>query len=200
MQNTDRTLQLRSSAARESALGDSVEGTSHSLSLLLRRWIVTLVMTAAAVFWLLPVIWVVVNSVKLTPNIIRLPPEWIPWPITAEHYWQVLFSAYRSARIGRSFVNSGIIAVGSVALVLLTGAMAAYPLARMRFPGRNLIFALLTFMIYSNLVSVSQAWVAQGRIDFAVGWWAVHLMMLAALPLLFARRILIFSLWRLPWR
>src|SRR5512137_374166 len=120
MPNTDRTFSARRPAARGSALSDSTEGTSHGLSLLLRRWLVTLVMMAAAVFWLLPVIWVLVNSVKLTPDIIRLPPEWIPWPITAEHYWQVLFSASRSARIGRSFVNSGIIAVGSVALVLLT--------------------------------------------------------------------------------
>jgi len=155
MPNTDRTFSARRPAARESALGDSVEGTSHSLSLHVRRWIVTLVMMAAAVFWLLPVIWVLVNSVKLTPDIIRLPPEWIPWPMTGEHYWQVLFSAYRSARIGRAFVNSGIIAVGSVALVLVTGAMAAYPLARMRFPGRNLIFALLVgSLMVPNVVTL----------------------------------------------
>lgn len=64
----------------------------------------------------------------------------------------------------------------------------------------NLIFALLTFMIYNNLLSVSQAWVAQGRIDFSIGWWAAHVLMLAALPLLFARRIMILSLWRWPWR
>lgn len=63
----------------------------------------------------------------------------------------------------------------------------------------NLILALLTFMVYSNLISVSQAWVAQGRISFDAGWWAVHVLMIAALPLLFARRILIFSMWR-PWR
>ncbi len=112
-------------------------------------------MMVAAVFWMLPVIWVVVNALKLTPNIIRMPPEWIPWPITAEHYWQVLFSSSRSARIGRAFLNSGIISVGSVALVLLTSAMAAYPLARMRFPGRNLIFALLVgSLMVPNVVTL----------------------------------------------
>src|SRR5512139_2523168 len=99
MQNTDRTFSARRPAARTLAFGNSAEGTSRGLSFLLRRWMVTLVMVAAAVFWLLPVIWVLVNSVKLTPDIIRLPPEWIPWPMTGEHYWQVLFSAYRSARI-----------------------------------------------------------------------------------------------------
>ena len=64
----------------------------------------------------------------------------------------------------------------------------------------NLIFALLTFMIYSNLLSVSQAWVAQGRISFAVGVWAVHLPMLLVLLLLFWQRIRVFSPWRFARR
>jgi multiple sugar transport system permease protein len=112
-------------------------------------------MVAAAVVWLLPVIWVLVTSLKLTPNIVRVPPEWIPWPITAGHYREVLFGASRSARIGRAFFNSGVISVGSVALVLVTGAMAAYPLARMRFPGRNLIFATLVgSLMVPNVVTL----------------------------------------------
>jgi lipopolysaccharide export system permease protein len=64
----------------------------------------------------------------------------------------------------------------------------------------NLIFALLTFMIYSNLLSVSQAWVAQGRLPFAIGVWAVHALMLSVLLLLFWKRLLVFSPWRLMGR
>jgi lipopolysaccharide export system permease protein len=64
----------------------------------------------------------------------------------------------------------------------------------------NLIFALLTFMIYSNLLSVSQAWVAQGRVSFAVGVWAIHLPMLLVLLLLFWKRTRVFSPWRLVRR
>ncbi|MDP1654312.1 MAG: LPS export ABC transporter permease LptF [Rhodocyclaceae bacterium] len=64
----------------------------------------------------------------------------------------------------------------------------------------NLIFALLTFMIYSNLLSVSQAWVAQGRIPFGIGVWAIHALMLIALLLLFWKRLAVFSPWRLGHR
>jgi multiple sugar transport system permease protein len=99
-------------------------------------------MVACAVLWLLPAVWVFVTSLKLTQNIVRLPPEWIPWPATLAHYVEVLFSSSRTARIGRAFLNSTIVSLGTVALVLLTAAMAAYPLARMRFPGRDLIFVL----------------------------------------------------------
>ena len=52
----------------------------------------------------------------------------------------------------------------------------------------NLIFALLTYMIYSNLLSVSQAWVAQGKLRFEIGVWAVHVGMFLLLIVLFYRR------------
>ncbi|MCK9283340.1 MAG: LPS export ABC transporter permease LptF [Rhodocyclaceae bacterium] len=63
----------------------------------------------------------------------------------------------------------------------------------------NLIFAILTYMIYSNLLSVSQAWVRQGRMPFEVGLVAVHLAMLVILLLMFWRRLAVFS-WMRLWR
>lgn len=63
----------------------------------------------------------------------------------------------------------------------------------------NLVFALLSFVTYLNLLSVSQAWVAQGRLSFAFGWWLVHVFFMALLPLLFLHRIRIYSVFR-SWR
>lgn len=86
-----------------------------------------------------------------------------------------------------------------VPLSALTLALLAIPLSFVNpRAGRtnNLILALLTFMIYSNLLSVSQAWVAQGRLPFAVGVWAVHVLMLVALVLLFWKRLAVYSIWR----
>ena len=155
MQNTDRITPSVAASAKASMLAASAERASRGYSALLGRWLLTSAMAAAAVLWLLPVLWVVVTSLKPTPDIIRVPPEWIPWPITAEHYGEVLFSTSRTARIGRAFLNSAIISVGSVALVLVTSAMAAYPLARMRFPGRNAIFAMLVgSLMVPNVVTL----------------------------------------------
>jgi lipopolysaccharide export system permease protein len=53
----------------------------------------------------------------------------------------------------------------------------------------NLLFALLTYMVYSNLLSVSQARVAQGRLDFSIGLWLVHAAMVLLLVFLFAQRM-----------
>jgi lipopolysaccharide export system permease protein len=59
--------------------------------------------------------------------------------------------------------------------------------------------ALLVFTAYNNLVSVSQAWVAQGKLSFDIGLWAVHAVMLVILLALFSRRLVVLS-WGRLWR
>jgi lipopolysaccharide export system permease protein len=58
----------------------------------------------------------------------------------------------------------------------------------------NLLFALFTYIVYSNLLSVSQAKVAQGRLDFGLGLWLVHAGMVVLLLLMFAQRMQIIRL------
>jgi multiple sugar transport system permease protein len=132
---------------------------------------ITAALVALAVIWLLPAVWVLVTSLKPTPSIVRLPPEWIPWPPTLEHYHEVLLSSSRTARIGRAFVNSAIVSVGTVALVVATSAMAAYPLARMRFAGRNLVFGVIvgSLMIPNAVLLVPQYVLTQ-----QLGWLSTY--------------------------
>jgi len=61
--------------------------------------------------------------------------------------------------------------------------------------GNNLLLAILTFLIYGNLINVSQAWVAQGKLAFGIGLWAAHLLIFVILVVLFLRRIAVYS-WR----
>ena len=133
--------------------------------------VLTLALGALAVLWLAPIVWVMVTSLKVTADIVRLPPEWIPWPMTAEHYQEVLFSSSRTARIGRAFANSLVIALGAVVIVVLTAAMAAYPLARMRFAGRGVVFTLVvgSLMIPNAVVLVPQYVLVQ-----RLGWLSTY--------------------------
>lgn len=61
----------------------------------------------------------------------------------------------------------------------------------------NIVVAILIYMIYSNLLSIMQAAIAQGRLPLLAGMWMVHAGMLVVLLLLFYRRLSVFSLWRL---
>ena len=58
----------------------------------------------------------------------------------------------------------------------------------------NLLFALFTYIVYNNLLSISQARVAQGRLDFAIGVWMVHAGMILLLVFLFAQRMQVIKL------
>ncbi len=61
----------------------------------------------------------------------------------------------------------------------------------------NLVLALLIYMIYSNLLSVVQVSIAQSKVSLAVGLWVVHLGMLVLLLLMYYRRLMVFSVFRL---
>jgi lipopolysaccharide export system permease protein len=61
----------------------------------------------------------------------------------------------------------------------------------------NLVLAFLIYMVYSNMLSISQAWVVQQKISLMQGMWAVHAGMALLLILSFYRRISIFSFFRL---
>ena len=61
----------------------------------------------------------------------------------------------------------------------------------------NLVLAILVYMIYNNVLSIAQAWIAQQRVSLPVGMWGVHAVMLALLLLLlFFRRLTLFSIFR----
>jgi lipopolysaccharide export system permease protein len=86
-------------------------------------------------------------------------------------------------------------------LMALNLALLAIPLAFVNPRASrsvNLVFAVLAYMVYSNLLGIMQAWVAQGKVRFETGWWSLHAGMLALTLLLFAwRNTLGF---RLLWR
>jgi lipopolysaccharide export system permease protein len=60
----------------------------------------------------------------------------------------------------------------------------------------NLVMAILIYMIYNNVISISQAWIAQQRVSLPLGVIGVHAAMLGLMMLLFARRLTLFSVVR----
>ena len=57
------------------------------------------------------------------------------------------------------------------------------------------MLAIVLYMFYSNLISVSNAWVAQGKLSPGLGLWGIHALMLLVTVLMFQRRMMLFS-WR----
>ncbi|MDD5180595.1 MAG: LPS export ABC transporter permease LptF [Gallionellaceae bacterium] len=61
----------------------------------------------------------------------------------------------------------------------------------------NLIMALVIYMLYNNMISVTNAWVGQEKIGPMLGLWGIHTLMFVLMVLLFYRRLSVFSLRRL---
>ncbi len=57
----------------------------------------------------------------------------------------------------------------------------------------NLVMALVLYMLYSNLISVSNTWVGQGKVPAIIGMWGIHILMLTITVLMFYRRMMLFS-------
>lgn len=61
----------------------------------------------------------------------------------------------------------------------------------------NMIMAMVIYMLYNNMISVTNTWVGQGKMAAGIGLWGIHALMFGLLLVLFYRRLSVFSLRRL---
>lgn len=101
--------------------------------------------TVCLVITVTPFIWMGLSSIKPEAQILRLPPVWLPWPPTLEHYLTLLSRSNFLRNLG----NSCIVAIAATVATLLVNSMAAFAFAKFRFPARDRLFNLLlaTMMI-----------------------------------------------------
>ena len=104
-----------------------------------------LVLTAFAIVTVFPFVWMLLTSIKGPSDAITsVPPQFLPNDPTLANYQKVL----DSLPIPAFFFNSIVVATLTGVLNVLVAALAAYPLAKMRFRGREAFFyALLATLI-----------------------------------------------------
>lgn len=98
-----------------------------------------------ALFMLIPLFWTISTSLKAPGSEFALPIRWIPETWHPENYAEVA----RQVPLARWFLNSFIVAVAATVGQMLTGSMAGYAFARLKFWGRDSLFLmfLATMMI-----------------------------------------------------
>ncbi len=114
-----------------------------------------LLLSLIAILMLLPLLWLISTALKSpTEDIFQIPPRLLPEHPTLGNFSRVWnnpgtpFVSY--------FANSAIVAALTVSFNLLFCALAAYPLARLDFKGRDLLFSLVvaTIMIPFQIVMI----------------------------------------------
>lgn len=96
-------------------------------------------------FTLLPFVWMLSASLKPESKILVFPPRMWPDPWTWENYRYVL----QETLFPRWVMNSLLICCITVSAHLISGSLVAFGFARLRFPGRNVLFMIVlsTMMI-----------------------------------------------------
>lgn len=111
------------------------------------------VLGAIALLMLFPLLWLISTALKSpSENIFQFPPQLLPSQPTLNNFVQV----WQTNPFGQYLFNSTLVAVLTVSLNLLFCALAAYPLARLEFRGRELIFAAVvsTIMIPFQIIMI----------------------------------------------
>ncbi|MBD2446580.1 carbohydrate ABC transporter permease [Nostoc sp. FACHB-152] len=108
---------------------------------------------AIALLTLFPLLWLISTALKSpTENILQSPPQLLPSQPTLNNF----SSVWQSLPFAQYLYNSTLVSVLTVGLNLLFCALAAYPLARLSFPGRDWIFVAIvsTIMIPFQIVMI----------------------------------------------
>jgi len=92
-----------------------------------------------------PFIWMILGSFKTTGELRQVPPTWLPEQWTTANY-QDLFDRQNFMRF---FLNSTIVAFFVTAGNVIFCSMLGYALAKLSFPGKRILFAvvLITLMV-----------------------------------------------------
>jgi putative chitobiose transport system permease protein len=111
------------------------------------------ILGAIAFVMLFPLLWLVSTSFKSpTEDIFQFPPQLFPSQPTVQNF----ITVWQTNPFGQYLWNSTIVAVLTVSLNLVFCSLAAYPLARLDFRGRDVIFTLVvsTIMIPFQIVMI----------------------------------------------
>ena len=105
----------------------------------LGRFLLYLTIIFGGIVFAIPFYWMVRTAVMPSWQIYLYPPQWIPAGIHIT-YGKDIFGVFPYARW---YANTGIIALLTVICAAVSGSVVGFSFARLRFPGRNILFVLL---------------------------------------------------------
>lgn len=94
----------------------------------------------AAVF-LLPILWNVLTALKTSPEILSFPPTFLPQEPTLAQFEKLIQAG--GGIFLRYFLNTVVMALSSIAVILVVSSLTSYAMAIIPFRGSNLLFILI---------------------------------------------------------
>lgn len=128
------------------------------------------ILAIVALSMLIPFLWMLSTSLMNDLEVYQFPPKFIPSILR----WSNYAEAMTLQPFGRFFFNSMVVSAVSVIGQLLFCSMAAYAFARLRFPGRDRLFALyLGTMMIPAIVTIIPAFLIITTFGWINTYWAL---------------------------
>lgn len=103
------------------------------------HWLVIAVLILGGLVMIFPLFWLVSTSLRPAPELLLVPPQLLPIHATLANYATV----FQKAPMLQWFLNSLEFATISTLAIVLTSTAAGYIFSKFRFPGNNILFALV---------------------------------------------------------
>lgn len=156
---------------------------SRRLVRLLRAAPLQVLLTAAAVIWVFPFVWMVASSFKTNREFLSAGLDLWPSTFRFDNYAR----AWEVGNFSQYFQNSLLVAAATVIVVVIVSALTGYALARVRFPGKRPLVVLYAATLFIpkgyTIIPVYQLIRALGLLDTLPG---LILAEVGAAPVLFA--------------
>jgi multiple sugar transport system permease protein len=140
--------------------------------------VVNALLIVTALLTVMPLVWMLSASFMPTGEATIYPPRLIPSRVTLEHYGEL----FTRLSIGRAFFSSTVIAVGTTLLSLLLNSMAGYAFAKLRFGGRDRLFAaLVAALVIPTQVAMLPLFLMLKSVRLVNSYWGVILPSIATI-------------------
>jgi trehalose/maltose transport system permease protein len=132
-------------------------------------WVVLLIVAFYAIF---PFYWAVVSSLKPRHELFATPVAY--WPTRLN--WETYRAVFTARPFARNILNSGVVAVGTVAASLGIGSLAAYALGRLPFRGKNaVLYAVLSMTMFPQISILGGLFLLIRLARLYNNWWGLIL-------------------------
>ena len=129
---------------------------------------------AAVIVVVIPLLYLVMNSLKLPRDFLKVPPSFLPETVTFKHY-QSLFTTPKTLNY---FSNSLTVTTVTTAITILFSSFAAYGLARMKLSKQALGMVVFTFLFirfYPKVTTIMPYFIIMRKLNLLDTSWAVIL-------------------------
>jgi multiple sugar transport system permease protein len=147
--------------------------------------VVWIILAAGAIVMIAPLLWMVSTSLKTKLEVFALPPVWIP----EIPQWDTYVRMWADSLILSGFQNSLIVSLTVTIIGTFTCSLAAFSLAKLRLPFRNVIFIGLLSGI---MIPFPTLMIPQFVMFSRIGW--VDTLLPLIVPAIFGNIVMIFFL------